>query len=102
MPSVPKTVVISVIVAVPAMRFTLLVNLDLPAFAQGRPCAVDVPERQTQWRPYPPVPPGTRVTALRRMQGRTLASEVDARTEPITPAPWRRTGERWSWRLRGC
>jgi hypothetical protein len=27
------------------------------------------------------------------MQGRTLASEVEATTEPITPVPWRRTGE---------
>jgi hypothetical protein len=40
--SVPKTVVVSVIVAVPAMRFALLANLPQPAFAQGGPCAADV------------------------------------------------------------
>jgi hypothetical protein len=40
--SVPKTVVVSVTVAVPAMRFTLLANLHLPAFAQGGTCAADV------------------------------------------------------------
>jgi hypothetical protein len=40
--SVPKMALISVIVAVPAMLFTLLANLHLPAFAQGGPCAADV------------------------------------------------------------
>jgi hypothetical protein len=39
--SVPKMALISVIVAVPAMLFTLLANLHLPAFAQGGPCAAD-------------------------------------------------------------
>jgi hypothetical protein len=33
MPSVPKVVWVSVIVAVPARLFTLLANLHLPAFA---------------------------------------------------------------------
>jgi hypothetical protein len=42
MQSVPKMVLISVIVAVPAMLFTPLANLHLPAFAQGGPCAQDV------------------------------------------------------------
>ena len=42
MQSVPKMVLVSVIVAVPAMLFTLLANLHLPASAQGGPCAADV------------------------------------------------------------
>jgi hypothetical protein len=42
MRSGPKMVLISVIVAVPAMLFTPLANLHLPAFAQGGPCAADV------------------------------------------------------------
>jgi hypothetical protein len=33
---------VSVIVAVPARRVTLLANLPLPAFAQGGPCAAEV------------------------------------------------------------
>jgi hypothetical protein len=42
MQSGPKMVLMSVIVAVPAMLFTPLANLHLPAFAQGGPCAADV------------------------------------------------------------
>jgi Cysteine rich repeat len=42
MRSVPKMVLMSVSVAVPAMLFTPLANLHLPAFAQGGPCAADV------------------------------------------------------------
>jgi hypothetical protein len=42
MRSGPKMALSSVIVAVPAMLFTPLAKLHLPAFAQGGPCAADV------------------------------------------------------------